>query len=33
MPTWHAHPDVWLLFGSIVAGYLIACRRHERGDR
>lgn len=29
MPTWHTHPDVWLLFGSIVAGYLIACRRHE----
>ncbi|MGZ8661470.1 MAG: cytochrome c oxidase assembly protein [Actinomycetota bacterium] len=29
MPTWHPHPDVWLLFGSIVAGYLIACRRHE----
>jgi putative membrane protein len=29
MPAWHAHPDVWLLFGSIVAGYLIACRRHE----
>jgi len=29
MPTWHPHPDVWLLFGSIVAVYLIACRRHE----
>ncbi len=29
MPAWHPHPDVWLLFGSIVAGYLIACRRHE----
>ncbi len=29
MPTWHPHPDVWLLFGSIVAGYLIACRQHE----
>jgi len=29
MPAWHAHPDVWLLFGSIIAGYLIAGRRHE----
>jgi putative membrane protein len=29
MPAWHPHPDVWLLFGSIVAGYLIACRRHR----
>jgi putative membrane protein len=29
MPAWHPHPDVWLLFGSIIAGYLIACRRHE----
>ena len=23
-PSWHLHPDVWLLFGSIVAAYLIA---------
>jgi putative membrane protein len=29
LPAWHPHPDVWLLFGSIVAAYLIACRRHE----
>ena len=28
LPTWHVHPDVWLLFGSIIAAYLIACRRH-----
>jgi putative membrane protein len=28
LPPWHAHPDVWLLFGSIVAAYLIAGRRH-----
>lgn len=34
LPPWHAHPDVWLLFGSIVAAYLIAGRRHlrETGD-
>lgn len=30
LPAWHAHPDVWLLFGSIVAAYVIACRRHAR---
>ena len=24
LPHWHLHPDVWLLFGSIVAAYLIA---------
>jgi putative membrane protein len=28
LPDWHMHPDVWLLFGSIVAAYLIAARRH-----
>ena len=28
LPAWHVHPDVWLLFGSIVAVYLIAARRH-----
>jgi putative membrane protein len=28
LPPWHLHPDVWLLFGSIVAAYLIAARRH-----
>jgi len=30
LPAWHVHPDVWLLFGSIIAVYLIAGRRHER---
>ena len=30
LPAWHVHPDVWLLFGSIVAAYLIAGRRHAR---
>ncbi len=30
LSPWHAHPDVWLLFGSIVAAYLIAVRRHAR---
>jgi putative membrane protein len=30
LPPWHAHPDVWLLFGSILAAYLIAGRRHLR---
>src|SRR5512141_2083948 len=29
LPAWHAHPDVWALMASIVAIYLIACRRHE----
>ena len=28
LPALHLHPDVWLLFGSIVAAYLIAARRH-----
>lgn len=28
LPPWHLHPDVWLLFGSIVAAYLVAARRH-----
>jgi putative membrane protein len=28
LPPWHLHPDVALLFGSIVAVYLIAARRH-----
>ncbi|MEA2613935.1 MAG: putative rane protein [Chloroflexota bacterium] len=28
LPPWHLHIDVWLLFGSIVAAYLISCRRH-----
>jgi putative membrane protein len=30
LSAWHAHPDVWLLFGSIVAAYLVAGRRHAR---
>jgi putative membrane protein len=30
LPAWHAHPDVWALFGSIVVFYLVACRRHLR---
>ncbi|MGZ5213123.1 MAG: cytochrome c oxidase assembly protein [Actinomycetota bacterium] len=30
LPAWHAHPDVWLLFGSAVAAYLIAVRRQAR---
>jgi len=29
LPPWHAHVDVWVLLGSVVAAYLIACRRHE----
>lgn len=29
LPLWHPHVDVWLLFGSIIAAYLISCRRHE----
>jgi putative membrane protein len=28
LPAWHAHPDVWLLFGSIAAAFVVACRRH-----
>lgn len=30
LPPWHPHVEVWLLFGSIFAAYVIACRRHER---
>jgi putative membrane protein len=30
LPGWHAHLDVWLILGSVVAAYLIACRRHDR---
>src|SRR5512143_1908862 len=29
LPPWHAHVDVWVILGSVVAGYLIACRRHD----
>jgi putative membrane protein len=33
LPPWHPHPDVWVLFAAIEAGYLAAVRRHrqERG--
>ena len=31
LPGWHAHPDVWLLLGSVVVIYVIAIRRHARG--
>jgi putative membrane protein len=31
LPPFALHVEVGLLFGSIVAAYLIACRRHERG--
>jgi putative membrane protein len=30
LPSWHAHVDVWLILGSVVVSYLLACRRHER---
>jgi putative membrane protein len=30
VPAWHAHVDVWLILGSVVAAYLIWARRHER---
>ena len=30
LPPWHLHPDVWLLFGSIVAAYLIAAGATSR---
>jgi putative membrane protein len=30
LPAWHPEPDVWLLFGSIVAAYIVAGRRHAR---
>ncbi len=35
LPAWHAHPEVWLLFGGIAAAYLLSLRRHEResGER
>jgi putative membrane protein len=28
LPAWHLHPDVGLLFGSIVAAYLVIVSRH-----
>ncbi len=30
LPAWHVHPDVWLLFGAIVAAYVVSGRRHAR---
>lgn len=30
LPPWHVHPEVWLLFGSIIAAYLIAASRRAR---
>ena len=30
LPTWHPHPDVWLVLGTVVAAYIIADRRHEQ---
>ena len=30
LPPWHAHLDVWLVLGSVVAAYLIAVRRRPR---
>jgi putative membrane protein len=29
VPPFHVHLDVLLLFGSIAAAYLVACRRHD----
>jgi len=29
MPSWHLHPDVWLLLGGLWLAYLFAVRRHE----
>jgi len=29
LPPWQAHPEVWLLFGTIIAAFLIACRHQE----
>ena len=28
MPAWHAHPDVWFVFGGVGVVYLLAVRRH-----
>jgi putative membrane protein len=30
LPPWHAHLDVWVILGSVVAAYLVAVRRHDR---
>ena len=30
LPPWHAHPDVWVLFAGIEAGYLAVVRRHRQ---
>ncbi|MGE5225994.1 MAG: cytochrome c oxidase assembly protein [Planctomycetaceae bacterium] len=29
LPPFQAHVDVWAILGSVLAGYLIACRRHD----
>jgi len=29
MPTWHPHPDVWLLLGGLWVAYLVAVGRHR----
>jgi putative membrane protein len=29
LPNFHPHPDIWIVFGSVLAGYFIAARRHE----
>ncbi|HEX9123700.1 MAG TPA: cytochrome c oxidase assembly protein, partial [Actinomycetota bacterium] len=29
LPSWHAHPDVWLVLGGIWGQYLLAVRRHR----
>ncbi len=30
LPSWHPHPDVWLLLGGIEAAYLVAVSRWNR---
>lgn len=30
VPSWHAHPDVWLLLGGIEVSYLATVRRRNR---
>lgn len=30
LPSWHPHPDAWLLLGSIAALYAVAVRRRAR---
>ena len=33
LPAWHAHVDVWLILGSVVAAYLIAVPAARARDR